>query len=402
MAGFDPPIEALPPKNPTNNSQAEPPRNRHGCRVLSILMRNDDRSDTQPADPPQDCSATAEPPSSRLSHCPRGVNSAELSRGRSVASLHDLNPKLRLLRCDSVPAIAAKAERLLRDPLPRPHTSVWQEFGSFSNVVLYGRDCPTVTTVDFEHRDRTAANKQEDYQQLHDQLVEGASELPGIHSIVTCGSLVKATLVPGWSDLDIIVFCKSTVKQWALLNDVSGMMSELSRAYSIGVGIDFVSIDSFRRTLRLGGRPLAMSREVAGYGRISFGPDPFERLVWSEEYFEAARVEALNACRATIHNWRRHVVARWRNDDPARNLQYDTKVGLKLLKCESDPNTGPSYTYDTALRNVQRIETDRFPPQLFEECVKTRKAWGHVAHDQGEILALGLRIPEMLSRYREP
>ena len=275
--------------------------------------------------------------------------------------------------------------------------------GSSSPGACLTEGFPTMTTVDFGHRDHTASVKLEDYQQLHDRIIEKTSRVKGVCSLVSCGSLIKGTLVPGWSDLDIIIFYCSPPNQWLLLNQVSGVLSDLSTLYTIGVGIDFVSFEGFRRTLRIGGRPLAMSREVAGYGKLCFGPNPFDELVWSNEYLQMARSEALSACRATIHNWRRHVIARRKTDEPARNPLYDAKVGLKILKYESDPNTGPSYTYDAALRNVQLLgQTDRFSPELFEACVRTRKAWAHVVQNRDQLMELGIQIPKLLSRYREP
>jgi predicted nucleotidyltransferase len=60
--------------------------------------------------------------------------------------------------------------------------------------------------VDPPKRCLTKLYSVEEYKGLAERCVQEVSRLGLVKSIVLCGSIVKGTVIPGWSDLDLIIF----------------------------------------------------------------------------------------------------------------------------------------------------------------------------------------------------
>lgn len=177
----------------------------------------------------------------------------------------------------------------------------------------------------------------------------------------------------GWSDLDLVVFLHNLAKSSDFLQKMRRAIAEGKGDIRIGIGIDLVYTDLFSKTRRFGGRPLAMTFEVAGYGKVMYGPNPFNGLVLTDGIRKSIEYDRVQSIRAELHNWRRSFIG----SEPSINqaLQRSTKTLLKLLKHETDPNLKGPYTYDAAYEHAVAAGLPPDKLRLFYQAVEHRKNW---------------------------
>jgi|GEM_PF-6512782 len=65
--------------------------------------------------------------------------------------------------------------------------------------------------IDVSHREKLERYKKEDYYELAESCINKIRNLSNVESIILCGSLAKGDIIPGWSDVDIIVILKDRV-----------------------------------------------------------------------------------------------------------------------------------------------------------------------------------------------
>jgi hypothetical protein len=226
--------------------------------------------------------------------------------------------------------------------------------------------------VDASHRQSEDESTAIDYWSAVDQLVADLSSIEAVVSIVLCGSLAKLDLVPGWSDIDLLLFLGPSGAQLHSLNQVS----ERVRSVSLPLGLDIVSYKEFSRTKQLGGRPYMMTYEVAHYGRLLYGPWPFDAV----GYDEAARLRVEHErpllMRAELHSWRRG----WcRRDEPERDsvlwLFETTKVLLRLLQITTGPNLSAHMGARASLELLRTMHPYHSLIAQFERAVAIRANW---------------------------
>jgi predicted nucleotidyltransferase len=253
--------------------------------------------------------------------------------------------------------------------------------------------------VEPSHRAETISYPKETYQQLADRIVSNVSKIPTVISIVVCGSLIKDTLIPGWSDLDFVIFLERSDDNIKQLDALRGALNEAKGDVLIGIGVDLVYQDTFENGFRLGGRPLAMTFEVAGYGKTLFGPNPFSQLLINDQIKQLIEYDRKQAIRAELHNWRRSLLVAKSAD--IHWLARCTKTVLKILKHETDPNLLGPYTYDAAFL----LAIDRGLPaeklELFSAAVKYRLQWLSISADEQTMSNSTSFLQRRLSDYRE-
>lgn len=258
--------------------------------------------------------------------------------------------------------------------------------------------------VDFSHRAETTAYPPDVYSILAERVCAHLAEAPSIDAIILCGSLIKDTLVSGWSDLDVIAFFNDAHPRMDVLHDVRERLQKARADISIGVGVDVVFSEDFKLSNRLGGRPLAMTFEVAGYGQLKTGVTPFRHLRKTPAVLEAIEYDRKQAIRAELHNWRRAYVKEKGDRTGAIDwLARCVKTALKLLKYEADPNFDGPYTYDEAFARAIIAKT------LSEEilgglqaAVLARKNWISLASDTEASIRATAHLTRILSAYPEP
>lgn len=258
-----------------------------------------------------------------------------------------------------------------------------------------------LSNVSFDHRSDIEVYDQNHYQTFADQIVASLSDIGDVISVVLCGSLIKDTLVPGWSDLDIIVFLRGASKVSQTLLEIGESLRALQCHTRIPVGIDIVLEDAFTATFRFGGRPLAMTFEVAGYGKTVYGVDFLSSIKWEDRMTDMVLADREKLIAAEIHNWRRWVIASTGQPLDSEMLARNLKTCLKLAKYESDPNIEPPYTYDGCVKRLEDIGAPDNKLQIWNLAVRTRKNWLNVVSSPADMLALNDAFFDMLSAYRE-
>ena len=233
--------------------------------------------------------------------------------------------------------------------------------------------------VDWTHRAITREYPPSVYRSLASDCARALEATGLVDALVVCGSVAKMDVVQGWSDLDLVAFCNQT-DRLRRLDAVAHALSEASRDIRIGIGVDVVFLDQFRRTYRLGGRPIAMTHEVAEYGLLEFGESPW--LGIPPRNLTRIAQEAAIARAEEVHNWRRAYIVSRREGVLAGDrdwLARCTKTLLKLLKYESDDLPGPPYTYGASLDRLVATRPHHVSLPSFRKAVETRARWMEVA-----------------------
>jgi predicted nucleotidyltransferase len=135
--------------------------------------------------------------------------------------------------------------------------------------------------VDTTHRKEDRSLTTNDFIVSANYLVKSFSELSSVESLVLCGSLAKGDLVPGWSDIDFIVFCHDAAITLDFMEKASEILLDPT-CKRIGIGIDFCETADFRKRMKIGGRPYMMTFEVAQYGQRKWGPDPWVGMEYGD------------------------------------------------------------------------------------------------------------------------
>ena len=260
--------------------------------------------------------------------------------------------------------------------------------------------------ISADHRTRTKVYDPASYQRLADAFVESLQACGVVRSLVICGSVVKDDVVPGWSDLDLVVIMRSPDGETAAV-DLGVLASAMRRArgdIEIGVGADVVLPEELEPEGRLGGRPLAMSYEVSRYGRVAFGPSPFDVLPPLAAGRARVLAERPLLVRAEIHNWRRARIAA--GDARATSPTWGAltvKTMLKLLKHVVEPDTVHPYTHASYLELLSHRQPES---GVFLDAarlaVQTRRDWIATVSDQDALRRVVLALEPVLAAGSVP
>ena len=228
--------------------------------------------------------------------------------------------------------------------------------------------------LDATHRETTAIRSESDYGRFADECTAKLKSIAAVDSITIAGSVAKGDVVPWWSDLDILIFYSSAADPLLVLDNIRAALNPLHQQFAIGLGCDLVATDDFEVTRRLGGRPLAMTFELAQYAKTTYGPNFLQGLRPNSHDLELIRLERALGIAVEIHNWRRRVVA---SDEalPIEKLKRDVKSMLRILKYESNPEFVAPYTYQAALHTVERHGVDFHTLRAYRTAVQIRRDW---------------------------
>lgn len=230
--------------------------------------------------------------------------------------------------------------------------------------------------VDASHRATTQIYLPEVYHRLAQDCVDALQATRCVSSIVICGSVVKSDIVPGWSDLDLIVFLPASSRRLTALAEIRDALRGAKGDVQIGVGVDVVFEDEFEVTNKLCGRPLAMSYEVAAYGETRFGRNQFISLRPLKVARQQLDHERSIGISAEIHNWRRSFLAQGQLE--CHSLTWASacvKTVLKVLKFEAGPSSEAPFTYRGSLDRIHRSHPSHLALSVFSEAVKLRESW---------------------------
>lgn len=216
-----------------------------------------------------------------------------------------------------------------------------------------------------------------DYWEAVDVIVGALKRVDEVASILLCGSLAKGDVVPGWSDIDLVVFLGPGGGDLAVLTAIADHVQSAHADTPIRIGLDLVRYDEFQRSAQLGGRPLMMTYEVAHYGRLLHGEWPFGGLTFTPD--AQARVERERAplVRAELHSWRQRWC--WRSHQSRAQPDWlfeTTKILLRILQVLTGPNLDESpIGIRVSLDRLRTLHPDHPLLLAMERAVEIRASW---------------------------
>ncbi len=215
--------------------------------------------------------------------------------------------------------------------------------------------------------------------------------------------MAKPDIVPGWSDLDLIAFLKPSNDR---LSDLAILREGLVKAkdeIEIGIGLDIVYEDEFLVSKKICGRPRAMTYEVALYGIVCFGSNPFETIAGSMLPYNDLRYEKFVAISAEIHNWRRAFMAY--DSTKPDSTRWDAqiiKTALKLLKHEVGASKEPPFTHQGNLDRFLTLFPTHPAKKTFSQAVDLRREWLKYSNEPKKLKEMTVSINQILASYPLP
>jgi predicted nucleotidyltransferase len=215
------------------------------------------------------------------------------------------------------------------------------------------------------------------YEAVATSLVEALGATPCVCAVIVCGSLAKGDLVPGWSDLDLIVATDAERSNTDILRLLAYAVGLTNNIAQVPIGLDIVYLSEFRMTRRIGGRPLMMTFEVAHYGETRYGINFLRDQPYTASAREAVEAEREPLIAAEIHNWRRGYVARSADRlAKSRDWLFEcAKAVLRLMQCETGPNLITPLSYEAVLDRFRDMRPTSDVIPAFEAAINVRRRW---------------------------
>ncbi|MDA8586763.1 nucleotidyltransferase domain-containing protein [Rhodobacteraceae bacterium] len=255
------------------------------------------------------------------------------------------------------------------------------------------------TTID-NQRTRKFSTTAEDYVNFADRLVEETSCISGVSSIVICGSFAKDTLVPGWSDIDIIYFVEDQKSPINTYRKIGKVVRTLQMDRPILVGLDIASSREFQKTWKIGMRALGMTFEVAGSGKTVFGDCLMEQVVWNEKYRLQIKTEATNLMRAHLHEWRRWYINTSIDYESNDHLRKNVVTCLKICKLSTDPNLQAPFSYEQCVNVMRGNGNPEAETNILSLAVETRRNWQDISEKPKEVAMRNRVLSEAIAKIR--
>jgi predicted nucleotidyltransferase len=254
--------------------------------------------------------------------------------------------------------------------------------------------------VDISHRADLVIYDEKAYQALAERCVFELSRIPNVVSIVVCGSLAKGDLVPGWSDIDIIVFVDLDPSIVTILERIKRAIELAKGTIAVGIGLDIVYESQFLDTHKLCGRPYMMTYEVAGYGQLRHGRDLFHGISYDGFARLAVDHERHQLIAAEVHSWRRAYVNRKPDQQEIAWLFTCAKALLRILQCETGPNLVVPISCRGSLERFIAANPRHLAVAAFSSCVDIRSRWFEYFHSStAELVALAAPLVVALNSY---
>jgi predicted nucleotidyltransferase len=254
--------------------------------------------------------------------------------------------------------------------------------------------------IDVSHRANLFLHLISDYYEYADKCIEVIQENENVCSIVLCGSLAKSDVVPGWSDIDLIVLLNERTGGVSDLSDIRVRLSEISKDYVIGVGIDLVYKEEFRKTTKLAGRPYMMTFEVASYGITKYGENFLEAISYSPDYSELVEIERKFLLASELHSWRRNFVFGKYDVGSIDFLFNVCKCLLRILQIETGPNLIAPINSESNLAKYKDIKGESEYYSVLEIALSVRKEWPkYFSMPKEEIEKISLFLANKINLY---
>lgn len=201
--------------------------------------------------------------------------------------------------------------------------------------------------------------------------------LEWVDSMVVCGSYAKGSLVPGWSDLDIVAVYSGRLGTEQM---ESLRLTGPDRANpSVPVSIDYVAADALAQTRRVVGRPLAMALELRHYAFPVFGKNLFSAITEQPNDASEVKEESEKLVRADANNWLRRRISG--HPSLHRRMFDATKTLLRIAMFESSPLPKDGFAISDYCDAVCRACDSAEIADAFGRAQNVRCDWPHIGED---------------------
>ena len=229
--------------------------------------------------------------------------------------------------------------------------------------------------VNVSHRSNLVMYPKHVYEDVAARCVHEVSNVAEVTSVVICGSLAKDDIVPGWSDIDIIVIVDADPRQVDVLYRIAKAIQTAVGGVQIGIGLDLVYQEQFITTHKFCGRPYMMTYEVAAYGNVAYGANLMQSIAYDTTAQTRVNHERGLLIAAEVHSWRRLYAVSVQNQDQVPFLFASAKALLRLLQCETGPNLIPPINTQRTLQRLQQDKCDHPSLEAFSIAVDIRRNW---------------------------
>lgn len=254
--------------------------------------------------------------------------------------------------------------------------------------------------IDVSHRSKLYLHKKKDYYHYAEECIDKLSSLKNISSIILCGSLAKNDVVPGWSDIDLIVFLKDNVNGIRDIQLIKESLNTVAPKYEIGIGLDIVYEKEFELTKKICGRPYAMTFEVAQYGITKLGKNYLEDIVYTRSDEELVGFERKLLIASEIHSWRRRFVLADADPGSIDHLFNVSKSLLRILQIEAGPYLKKPISCLALLDRYKDLRGENDLTKAISLAVSVREKWhSYITADREEITNITLSLSDYINSY---
>lgn len=261
----------------------------------------------------------------------------------------------------------------------------------------YSKDKTTMYVIR-EHRALTEFYDEETYYKFANTACMQLRSFSWASSCMLIGSCAKNTVVPGWSDIDILLFIEEDIK-YEYLSAVKSMLNGMAGAPKIGITIDQISIKDLISSNRIGSQPLGMAIEVSQYGILKFGDDPFRRMDAKRKSDSEIKSDAKQYILADIFSWKRKYL--YSDIYDVEFIEYTCKTYLRSLMRFSAPMRVGPFTYENRLSILKQSNTSHVLQKSMEMSVNFRSKYGDIVRDIDVLYALSRFLTENIDCLNE-
>ena len=156
-----------------------------------------------------------------------------------------------------------------------------------------------------------------------------------LESVILYGSLARNSIIPGWSDLDILIVlaCEDMNQFTDLSNNIQLFTQIIYNKYSVYLSLDVIRKEEFPKQNdipKLLGNPLIKTYEIKKYGKCIKGENIFDKLE-IEENIKLLKIEEYLNISLSIHNYRKFYCQANQVKQTQKYLIEKIILGLKTI-----------------------------------------------------------------------
>ena len=237
--------------------------------------------------------------------------------------------------------------------------------------------------INRDHRSTTLSYPIEVYNQFIEKLSSKLIDNPAIASCILIGSCAKGTIVPGWSDIDLLLFTRNQITH-SLIESIHGTINSTNEKPEIGLTADIIDINQMEKTIRIGAQPIGMIFEVKKYGVLKFGENPFHNINTERISLAKVKNDAKLFINSDIFNWRRqHLTV---DTETIEFSNYTCKTYLRCLTRFSAPMKHEPFSYEKRLEKIYKSNFSDILKSSMSLAVNYRRTYCQLSKDKRNTL----------------